>query len=119
IGWSRVPLHELHGAAAMREMRRRGAQVFLRSRVRDVRQGDGGWTVCLDDGSVDVDQVVLATPPSMTAALVPASDMGLDDGFARRLGSSPIINLHLVLDAPVLDEPFIAAVDSPLQWIFD
>ncbi len=119
IGWARVPLHRLHGAAAMRELELRGVRVCLRSRVRQLRQAGEAWSVRLDDGSVDVDQVVLATPPSTTAELVPASVMGLEDGFAQRLGSSPIINLHLIVDTPVLDDPFIAAVDSPLQWIFD
>jgi uncharacterized protein with NAD-binding domain and iron-sulfur cluster len=38
--------------------------------------------------------------------------------FAR-LGHSPILNIHLRYDRPVLDGPFLAAVDSPAQWIFD
>ncbi|TDB79244.1 phytoene dehydrogenase, partial [Actinomadura sp. KC216] len=35
------------------------------------------------------------------------------------LGSSPIVNVHVVYDRPVLDEPFVAAIDSPVQWVFD
>ena len=37
-----------------------------------------------------------------------------------RLGASPIVNLHVHYDRPVLDEPFAAAeATSPLQWLFD
>jgi uncharacterized protein with NAD-binding domain and iron-sulfur cluster len=36
-----------------------------------------------------------------------------------RLGVSPIVNLHVVYDRPVLQHPFAAVVDSPVQWVFD
>ncbi len=35
------------------------------------------------------------------------------------LGSSPIVNLHVVYDRPVLDEPFAAGVGTPVQYLFD
>ena len=35
------------------------------------------------------------------------------------LGSSPIVNLHIHYDRQVLAEPLAAALDSPVQWIFD
>jgi hydroxysqualene dehydroxylase len=35
------------------------------------------------------------------------------------LDSSPIVNVHVVYDRKVLDRPFVAAIDSPLQWVFD
>jgi uncharacterized protein with NAD-binding domain and iron-sulfur cluster len=37
----------------------------------------------------------------------------------ERLGSSPIVNLHIVFDRAVLDVPFAAGVHSPVQWMFD
>ena len=37
----------------------------------------------------------------------------------RQLGSSPIVNLHLLYDRPVLDEPFVAGVGTPVQYVFD
>jgi hypothetical protein len=27
--------------------------------------------------------------------------------------------VHVIYDRPVMDEPFVAAVDSPVQWVFD
>jgi len=35
------------------------------------------------------------------------------------LGASPIVNVHVIYDRPVTDLPFAAAVDSPVQWVFD
>jgi uncharacterized protein with NAD-binding domain and iron-sulfur cluster len=37
----------------------------------------------------------------------------------RALGGSPIVNLHVLYDRPVMSHPFAAAVDSPVQWVFD
>ena len=37
----------------------------------------------------------------------------------RGLDVSPILNVHVIFDRPVLTEPFIAAVDSPMQFVFD
>jgi uncharacterized protein with NAD-binding domain and iron-sulfur cluster len=37
----------------------------------------------------------------------------------RDLGASPIVNLHVVYDRRVLELPFVAGLDSPVQWVFD
>jgi uncharacterized protein with NAD-binding domain and iron-sulfur cluster len=35
------------------------------------------------------------------------------------LGNSPIVNVHVVYDRRVLDSPFAAGVDTPVQYVFD
>jgi hypothetical protein len=35
------------------------------------------------------------------------------------LGASPIVNVHAIYDRRVTALPFAAAVDSPVQWVFD
>ena len=37
----------------------------------------------------------------------------------ERLGYSPIVNVHVIYDRKVMQLPFVAAVDSPVQWVFD
>jgi uncharacterized protein with NAD-binding domain and iron-sulfur cluster len=37
----------------------------------------------------------------------------------KELQTSPIVNLHLWYDRPVMEESFCAFVDSPLQWVFN
>jgi squalene-associated FAD-dependent desaturase len=55
------------------------------------------------------------------AAPAPAGAAGGSPGpdSWRRLGASPIVNLHVIYDQPVTRLPFAAAVDSPVQWVFD
>jgi squalene-associated FAD-dependent desaturase len=106
IGWSTVPLQELHGGAALRALGDAGVEVRTGSKVTDL-------------AGVDAEAIVLAVPPADADRLLPADALELPAGWAEALGSSPIINLHLVYDRQVLDGPFTAAVDSPLQWVFD
>ena len=37
----------------------------------------------------------------------------------RELDTSPIVNVHVIYDRRVTRLPFAAAVDSPVQWVFD
>src|SRR5439155_12720764 len=36
-----------------------------------------------------------------------------------QIGTAPIVNVHVVYDRRVTRLPFAAAVDSPVQWVFD
>jgi uncharacterized protein with NAD-binding domain and iron-sulfur cluster len=63
------------------------------------------------------DRVISAVPHQAAAGLLP--DGVVDPERLDRLGTSAIVNVHLHFDRRVLDAPFAAAVDSPLQWLFD
>ena len=71
-----------------------------------------------DDGSYTADSVVLAVPPDAAERLLPAG-AAVRHEFAERLGSAPIVNVHLHYDRPVLPQPFVAVLGSPVQWVFD
>ncbi|WP_344234722.1 hydroxysqualene dehydroxylase HpnE [Kribbella hippodromi] len=115
IGWSLVPLQQLHGGAAARALAAAGVAVRLRARVRALNEQEGRW--CIEGERYD--DVVLAVPPTEAARLLPDGAVDLPAGWAEALGSSPIVNAHVVFDRQVLDVPFVAGVDSPLQWVFD
>jgi squalene-associated FAD-dependent desaturase len=108
IGWAVVPLGELHGTAGRNALAEAGAEVLTSVKVASVRRTAAGWEV---DGR-PFDRVISAVPPEVASRILP-----LGRPFA--LGTSPIVNLHAVYDRKVLDEPFVAAIDSPLQWVFD
>jgi squalene-associated FAD-dependent desaturase len=63
-------------------------------------------------------RVVVAGPASLLARIAP--DVAADPSLAgfQRLGVSPILNLQLRFDRPVLDATYLAVWDSPLQWLF-
>jgi squalene-associated FAD-dependent desaturase len=119
IGWSLVPLQRLHGDAAQEGLAKAGAQVQTGAKIRALSAAGGGWRVAGDGGTLDVDQVVLAVPPAAAEQLLPPGALSMPDGWSARLGSSPIVNVHVVYDRRVLDEPFLAGVDTPVQWVFD
>jgi squalene-associated FAD-dependent desaturase len=70
------------------------------------------------DGVLSADAVVLAVPAWLAPKLAPA---GLADDAAQwgQLGVSPIVNVHLHYDRRVTRLPFAAALESPVQWVFD
>jgi squalene-associated FAD-dependent desaturase len=149
IGVPALSLGELHGAAAARLLGKLGASVRLATKVAAIGpNGAGGFLVRLSrsaqpgdladadvDGSADIgseagdaengevlaaDVVVLAVPHEQAARLIPAGALPPEtvDGWAG-LGAAPIVNLHVRYDRKVMDVPFAAAVDSPVQWVFD
>jgi squalene-associated FAD-dependent desaturase len=120
IGWSLVPLGELHGAAGARALTAAGGEVRTSARVTAVRPGPAGWEVAVREAApLGVDGVVLAVPAPAAEELLPPGALALAPGWAARLGSAPIVNVHVVLDRQVLHEPFVAGVGTPVQWVFD
>jgi predicted NAD/FAD-dependent oxidoreductase len=69
---------------------------------------------------IDADAVVLAVPHEAAAKLMPVGALPAEmvEGWAG-LGAAPIVNVHVIYDRKVMDVPFAAAVDSPVQWVFD
>ena len=133
IGVPALPLGELHGTAAARLLGKLGATVRLQTKVAAIEstggQSDGEFRIGLaaadadaDDAGEDLiaDAVVLAVPHEQAAKLVPAGALPAEtvDGWAG-LGAAPIVNVHVIYDRKVMDVPFAAAVDSPVQWVFD
>jgi squalene-associated FAD-dependent desaturase len=120
IGWSRVPLAELHGAIAARALEVAGVETVLAGPVGTVgRSAAGAFTVSSGERSVVVDAVILATPLHVSASIGASIGSFAGAREAQRLGTSPIVNVHLVLDRKVTDLPLAACVGSPVQFVFD
>ena len=138
IGVPLVPLGELHGDAAARLLDRLGARVRLATKATAVqRDPAGGFRVTVasaagtdDPDAPDVpgdvvgdgeviaaDGVILAVPAAPAARLAGAA--GAAGARWGELGTAPIVNVHVVYDRQVTRLPFAAAVDSPVQWVFD
>jgi len=138
IGTPAVPLGDLHGRAGADLLGRLGAQVRLGAKatavealptggflVRLAGRGDAAAKSAAANGAdvIRADGVVLAVPPDVAARLAPVSapDGQSANGAGQwgELGSSPIVNVHVIYDRRVTRLPFAAAVDSPVQWVFD
>jgi squalene-associated FAD-dependent desaturase len=128
IGVPALSLGELHGAAAARLLGKLGATVQLNTKVAAIQApgspaGRPGYLVTLaraEDAAIEADAVVIAVPHEAAAKLVPAGALPAETvaGWAG-LGAAPIVNVHVIYDRKVMDVPFAAAVDSPVQWVFD
>jgi squalene-associated FAD-dependent desaturase len=119
IGISKVPLSQLHAEPAARELEKLGGEVHTRSRVEAVECGPNGEArVRVSERTVPFDAVIVATPHDTAAEILP-DEAKVDREALRALGTSPIVNLHVVYDRVVMDEPFAAGVETPMQWIFD
>jgi squalene-associated FAD-dependent desaturase len=127
IGVPALSLGELHGAAAARLLAKLGATVQLNTKVAAIEVAGSpagpGYRVTLaraEDAAIEADAVVIAVPHEAAARLVPAGALPAETvaGWAG-LGAAPIVNVHVIYDRKVMDVPFAAAVDSPVQWVFD
>ncbi len=122
LGYSRVGLTTLLAPEAMDYLAERGAQITFGARVTALEVQENRVTgVRLSDGRLMTgDAYISALPHHALWPLLPEAQQQ-DAYFARinELGTSPIVNLHLWFDRPLMKEPFAAFVDSPAQWVFN
>lgn len=113
VGHSRVPLSRLHAEPAERALRDAGVDVRVKARVQAVRPG---VSVETDSGVIDADAAVVAVPHDRAAGMLPdgALEVSLD-----RLGTSPIVNAHVIYDRRVTELSLAAGLHTPVQWLFD
>jgi len=120
IGWSKVPLARLHDEPARRALDAAGVKTLLATPVTAIEPAGRGaparWSVHAEEMDLDADAVIVAVPPPVAARLVPAT---AQIGDVSALGASPIVNVHLVYDRRVTELPFAAALESPVQFVFD
>jgi squalene-associated FAD-dependent desaturase len=123
IGVPALPLGELHGTAAAKKLSELGATVRLSAKVAAIEpKGDAGYLIRLgaDEEDIVADAVVLAVPHDQAAKLIPPGALAPETVAAwAGLDAAPIVNVHVIYDRTVMDVPFAAAVDSPVQWVFD
>ena len=113
FGFSTVPLAHIAAAAS-----RRATAVHLSTAVSRVRASDGVELDLLNGETRYFDAAILAvTPRALTNLLEDAQRYGIAgvDEFVP----FPIVDIHLWHDGPSLGFDFAAALDSPLQWIFE
>ncbi len=119
IGISKVPLSQLHAEPAARELAKLGGTLQTRAAVEAVECGpQGGAQLRVCGRLLPFDAVIVATPHDAAAEILP-DEAKVDRAALRALGTSPIVNLHIVYDRVVMNVPFAAGVGTPMQWIFD
>ncbi|RKN10663.1 FAD-dependent oxidoreductase [Streptomyces radicis] len=123
LGIPRVPLGELHHTHARAALDRSGVTTLLATKARALRRAEGGgWLVDVaargERRALAADSVVFAVPHDAAHGLLPAGALDEQDRLLG-IGTAPILNVHVVYDRRVMRAPFLAALGSPVQWIFD
>jgi squalene-associated FAD-dependent desaturase len=129
IGIPRVPLGTLHDTLAREALARAGVEVLTGTRAHGVRRDapGGEWRVTVTGRpehpggpgrELVAGSVVLAAPQRETHRLLPPGALPEPERLLR-IGTAPILNVHVVYDRPVLRHGFFAALGSPVQWVFD
>lgn len=103
---------------------------FLEARQGRVLLGVSARRIIIDDGHVravempdgeliEADAVISAVSLPDLLQLLPHARRDPFFESLFEISFSPIMNIHLWFDRPVMDERFIIGVDSPLQAMFD
>ncbi len=114
IGVPAVPFRRLHAEPAAAALERAGGRIVMSTPIHSVT---ADRRLVFDGGADHADAVILAVPHESAPELAPPG--ALDADALEALGTSPIVNLHIHYDRKVLNDPVAAAIDSPVQWIFD
>lgn len=124
IAWSSVPLADLHVEPARRLLERLGATIRTKAAVSEIVLGGHPEApaqargVAVDGEIIEAEAVVLAVPHEAAADLLPPAAVEYPASL-RLLGLSPIVNVHVVFDRPVMPYAVTAAISSPVQFVFD
>jgi squalene-associated FAD-dependent desaturase len=119
VGFHSATLGEILGAPAERALRQAGVEVRLGWRAERLERTASGVEVHARDERLSAEATILAVPHTRAATLL---ERLLGDEVAdrlRALGSSPIVNLHVVYDRVVCSHAFAAGVGTPVQYLFD
>ncbi len=122
IGVPRRPLGQLHDLPAREALTRDGAEVRLRTKALSVRPAEAGLNVEVDtgrDGPAELEAAAVVVAVPHTAATKLLEPVLPEAGQWSDLSAAPIVNVHVRFDRVVTEEPMTAALDSPVQWIFD
>jgi squalene-associated FAD-dependent desaturase len=122
IGFHVATLQEILGDPARRALEQAGVELRLGWRAERLERTDTGYALtgraAGGEESIAAESAIVALPHDRAGALLEPL-LGADGGLAGPLESSPIVNLHVVYDRTVLEEPFAAGVGTPVQYLFD
>jgi len=122
IGFHVGTLQKIIGDPARAALERAGVEIRLGWRAERLERGRAGFELHGRGGAgeeaLTAGRAIVALPHNRAGALL-ESLLGANAGQAAGLASSPIVNLHILYDRRVLDEPFAAGVGTPVQYLFD
>ncbi len=121
IGYPVVGLSSLAGTSASNFIHDAGGEVRCGVGVSDIGFDEGRFRVQTSNGeAIQADACVVALMPEKMLEVLPESLRG-DPFFSRAqlVQTAPIVGVHIWYDRPIMDDIFVAAIDTPVQWVFN
>ncbi|TMK99633.1 MAG: FAD-dependent oxidoreductase [Actinobacteria bacterium] len=118
IGFHSGTLAETISEPAAGALEQAGVDARLGWRAESVQRQGSAFVVAGPEGGLIADAVIVAVPHARAAVLLQSLLPASAPAWAG-LGSSPIINLHVVYDRRVCEHAFLAGVGTPVQYVFD
>ncbi len=122
VGYSKVGLTTLNGDPAGALIEANGGKMRLGVGVRNFNMcNDLVKSVVLSDGTtIQADTYISALPHRVLSKLISVvPNMEEIVSNLETLEESPIIGIHLWYDRQIMDEDFLAFIDSPIQFVFN
>jgi squalene synthase HpnD len=115
---SRMGLSELFAPEVKRLLEMCGGTLRLQTPVAALKfEGTTLREIKWNDGtSMQPKAVISALPWHVLRGLLPGESKLAQ--ACRQMGDAPIVSLHLWMDRPILNEPFVGMLDSPVHWVF-
>ena len=122
IGYPAVGLTRLTGDPAQAAISKSGGEVRLGEDVKTLEMAAGSVAGARTSGGevIRADAFIVAVPAAPLLSLLPGS-LRSQAFFAAATGmeTSPIVGVHIWYDRTVMTGNFVAALDSPVQWVFN
>jgi hydroxysqualene dehydroxylase len=117
----RVDLDRVLAEPARQFIEERGGRLLTGRRVTAIEPVQDGLRVQMRDLTLEARNVILATPPNVSAALcTPLAEMRRVVRGLEQLGQEPICTVYVAYPPQVhLPMPMVGVLDLTAQWIFD
>ena len=121
IGYPLVGLSSLAGTAASDFVRAAGGEVRCGVGVNDIGFNNGHIQVRTSAGETTTAEACVAAlmPDKMLEVLPEGHRMNPFFSQAQMVQTAPIVGVHIWYDRRIMDDVFVAAIDTPVQWVFN
>ena len=123
IGYPKASLGQAIGVPSKAYLHKLGVRTLLGCPVHAIKADEDASVLGVEAGAGRVfraDAYVSAAPFWILPSLIPNHLAGIEPfNSLNGLQASPIVNVHLQYDRPVMDGEFCYFLDNPLQWVFN
>ena len=113
------PLSELGFPAVEAFLQEKGSSVYFHEGVQFLKPRGNSFGLATRSGrDFTGDALIFAVPPSSLGMLWPKETWPFAGSFLK-MGKSPIVSLHLILEKPVMEGHFLGLPGAKFEWVFN